>query len=137
MKIAEIMTGSVVTLSPDQKLREAIQLFRTRRIRHLPVVDAESRLVGIVTDRDVKQATPSLHSGVDQDGYERILDETRIDQVMTREPTTISPDAPLKAAARIFIGDKVGALPVVEDGRLVGIVTSIDLLRVLHNMLPD
>ena len=131
------MTRSVVTLSPDQKLREAVELIRARRIRHLPVVDAESRLVGIVTDRDVKQATPSLHSGVGQDEYERILDGTRIDQVMTRDPMTVAPDTPLKAVAGSIIDDKVGALPVVDGGRLVGIVTAVDLVRVLRDRLPD
>lgn len=131
------MTRSVETLSPAQTLREVTELLLTHHIRHLPVVDGDFRLVGIVSDRDVKRATPSLHSGVDRQSYERVLEETTVAQFMTREPTAIAPDAPLKAVARILVDSKVGALPVVDDGRLVGIVTDIDLLRYLHDTLPD
>jgi acetoin utilization protein AcuB len=137
VKITEIMTRNVVTLSPDQTLREAIELLRARHIRHLPVVEEDSRLVGIVTDRDVKQATPSLHSGVDRAEYERILAETSIAQVMTREPITITPATPLRTAVMIFIDNKVGAVPVVDEGRLIGIVSEIDLLRVLLDTMPE
>jgi acetoin utilization protein AcuB len=137
VEITEIMTQSVVTLSPEQSLRQAVELLLTHRIRHLPVVDGDSRLVGIVTDRDVKRATPSLLSGVDRKEYERVLEETRVAQFMTREPMAITPNTPLRTVVKIFVDSKVGALPVVHDGRLVGIVTEIDLLRVLHDMLPQ
>src|SRR6202165_80662 len=134
MKIAEVMSRSVVTLTPEQTLRDAVELLRSKHIRHLPVVE-DSKLIGIVTDRDVKRATPSLLSGVDREEYDRVLDETKIGQIMTREPTTITPETALKAAVKIFIDHKVGALPVVSDGLLVGIITEIDLLRVFHGML--
>ena len=77
MKIAEVMSRSVVTLQPEQTLRDAVELLRSKHIRHLPVVE-DGRLIGIVTDRDVKRATPSLLSGVDRDEYDRVLDETKI-----------------------------------------------------------
>jgi len=134
MQIRQVMSSSVVTLASDQTLREVIELLRSKHIRHLPIVD-EGQLVGIVTDRDVKRATPSLHSGVDRDEYDRVLDETKIAQFMTREPMTIAPDLDLKSAVKIFIERKVGALPVVENAQLVGIVSQIDLLRVLHDLL--
>jgi CBS domain-containing protein len=136
MKIAEVMTRSVVTLTPEQTLRDAVELLRSKHIRHLPVVE-DSRLIGIVTDRDVKRATPSLLSGVDRDEYDRVLDETKIAQIMTREPMTVTPETGLKAVVKFFIDRKVGALPVVSDSRLVGIVTEIDLLKVFHGMLKD
>jgi CBS domain-containing protein len=136
MKIAEVMTRSPVTLAPEQTLRDAVELLRSKHIRHLPVVE-DSRLIGIVTDRDVKRATPSLLSGVDRDEYDRVLDETKIGQIMTREPMTVTPETGLKAAVKIFLERKVGALPVVSDSRLVGIITEIDLLRVFHGMLKD
>jgi acetoin utilization protein AcuB len=134
MLIQDVMSRSVVTLAPDQTLRDAIELLRSKHIRHLPVVEA-SRLIGIVTDRDVKRATPSLLSGVDRDDYDRVLDETQVAQFMTREPMTITPDTDVKAAVKIFIDRKVGALPVVDNGQLAGIVTEIDLLKLLHGML--
>ena len=136
MKIAEVMSRSVVTLQPEQTLRDAVELLRSKHIRHLPVVE-DGRLIGIVTDRDVKRATPSLLSGVDRDEYDRVLDETKIGQIMTREPMTVTPESELKAAVKIFIDRKVGALPVVSGSQLVGIITEIDLLRVFHNMLKD
>src|ERR1700674_2647259 len=117
MKIAEIMTRTVVTLTQEQTLRDAVELLRSKHIRHLPVVE-DSKLIGIVTDRDVKRATPSLLSGVDRDEYDRVLDETKVTQLMTREPITVTPDTGLKAAVKIFIDRKVGAIPVVVDGRL-------------------
>ena len=136
MKIAEVMTRSLVTLTPEQTLRDAVELLRSKHIRHLPVVEG-SQLIGIVTDRDVKRATPSLLSGVDRDEYDRVLDETKIAQIMTREPMTVTPETGLKAAVKVFIDRKVGALPVFSGSQLVGIITEIDLLRVFHDMLKD
>ena len=130
------MSRSVVTLQPEQTLRDAVELLRSKHIRHLPVIE-DGRLIGIVTDRDVKRATPSLLSGVDRDEYDRVLDETKIAQIMTREPMTVTPESELKAAVKVFIDRKVGALPVVSGSQLVGIVTEIDLLRVFHSILKD
>ncbi len=136
MLVEDAMSRSVVTLTPEYTLREAIELLRSRGIRHLPVVGG-SKVVGIVTDRDVKRATPSLHSGVDRNQYERVLETTMVAQFMTRDPVTVTPKSTLRAAVTIFIERKVGALPVVEDGRLVGILTDIDILRVVHDLLPE
>ena|SRR5258708_3029053 len=136
MQVEDIMTRSVLTIAPEQTLRDALELLRSKRIRHLPVVE-HAKLVGIVTDRDVKRATPSLLSGVEREEYDRVLDATTVSQFMTRDPLTIEPDMALKAAVKVFIDRKVGALPVVADGRLIGIVTEIDLLRAFHAMLPD
>lgn len=130
------MTREVVTLSPEHSLRQTVEQLLTHRIRHLPVIDQDRQLVGIVTDRDVKRATPSLLSGVDRAEYERVLDETRVAQFMTREPMVITPDTPLRTVVQMLIDTKIGALPVVNKGHLVGIVTDIDLLRLLNDLLP-
>ena len=136
MFVKEVMSRSVVTLTPEQTLREAINLLQSKRIRHLPVI-GDSKVVGIVTDRDVKRATPSLLSGIDRDEYERVLETTTVAHFMTREPLTVTPNTRLKAAVQIFLERKVGALLVVDDGHLVGILTDIDILRVVHEMLPE
>ena len=136
MLVEEVMTGSVVTLGPDETLRDAINLLRSKRIRHLPVVE-ERKLVGIVTDRDVKRATPSVLSGVAEEEYDNALVTIRVAQFMTREPITVSGKSQLKAAVEIFIDKKVGALPVVDNGHLIGILTEIDILKVAHNLLSD
>ena len=129
------MSRSVVTLAPEQTLREAINLLQSEHVRHLPVV-GDSGVVGIVTDRDVKRATPSLLSGIARDEYEQVLKTTKVAQFMTRDPLTVTPDSQLKAAVKIFLERKLGALPVVDDGHLVGILSHIDILRVVHEMLP-
>jgi acetoin utilization protein AcuB len=134
MFVEDVMTRSVVTLTPEETLRDAVSLLRTNRIRHLPVVD-NSKVVGIVTDRDIKRATPSVLSGVDRDQYDRVLATTKVEQFMTREPRTVTPKTSLKAAVDIFLELKVGALPVVDDGHLVGILTQIDILRVTRDLL--
>ena len=136
MLVEDVMSRSVVTLTPRQTLRDAIDLLQSHHIRHLPVVD-DSKVVGIVTDRDVKRATPSVLSGVDRDEYDYTLATTKVAQFMTREPLTVTPKSGLKAAVEIFIGRKVGALPVVEDGHLVGILSDSDILRAVHEMLAD
>ena len=136
MVVEDRMTRRVMTLTEDQTLREAIAVMQRHRIRHLPVV-ADGRILGILTDRDVKRATPSLLSGVDQDQYDRVLSTTRVSQVMTRNPYTVTPSTPLKDAVKVVVDRKFGALPVVEADMLVGIITSTDLLRAFHEMLDE
>jgi acetoin utilization protein AcuB len=136
MLVEEAMTAAVVTLTPDETLRDAINLLRSKRIRHLPVIEA-TRLVGIVTDRDVKRATPSVLSGVAREDYDHALVAIKVAQFMTRDPITVTRKSGLKAAVEIFIERKVGALPVVDDDELVGILTEIDILRVAYDLLPD
>lgn len=132
--VKDVMSPSVVTVTPAQTLREAGDLLRSKHIRQLPVVE-DGRLIGIITDRDLKRAMPSVLSGIDREEYDRILDDTRVAQFMTREPMTLTPDTPLKAAVRIFITQKIGALPIVDNSRLVGIVTQIDALRAFYDVL--
>ena len=136
MLVEEVMTRAVVTLTPDETLRDALILLRSNRVRHLPVVE-DSKVVGIVTDRDVKRATPSVLSGVERDEYDRVLATTKVSQFMTREPITVTPKSGLRAAVEIFIERKVGSLLVVEDGQLVGILTEIDVFRVALDLLTD
>ena len=133
MLVKEIMSVSVITIGPEDTLREAVNIMRSKHIRQLPVVEGD-RLVGIITDRDTKRATPSVLSGNPEE-YDRVLDETQVAQFMTREPMTVSPDSDVKALVRIFITQKVGALPVTSNGKIVGIVTQIDALRAFYNVL--
>jgi acetoin utilization protein AcuB len=134
MLVKDVMTRDVATLTPEQTLRDAINLLRSRRIRHLPVVEGQ-KLVGIVTDRDVKRAAPSVLTGVGNEAFDNSLLTIKVAQVMTREPITVLDRASLKSAVEIFINTKVGALPVVDDGRLVGILADSDILRVAYNLL--
>jgi acetoin utilization protein AcuB len=134
MLVEDVMSREVVTLKPEQTLRDAIELLRRKRIRHLPVVSGKA-LLGIVTDRDVKRATPSVLT-VSKDEYDNALRDIKVAQVMTREPITVPRRSPLKHAVQIFLKSRVGALPVVDNGRLVGILTEVDVMRVTYDLLP-
>jgi acetoin utilization protein AcuB len=136
MTVEQKMTRDVVTVTQDQSLRDAIALMQRHRIRHLPVMDSE-RIIGILTDRDVKRATPSLLSGVDQKRFDHVLNTTRISQVMTRNPFTVTPTMSLRDALKVVIDRRFSGLPVVEGDRLVGMLTVMDLLRAFHDMLED
>lgn len=116
MLVGDVMQTRVVTVAPYTRVPEALGLAQHRGIRHLPVVD--ERLVGIVSDRDLKRA---LGAG----GAE----ERRVDQIMTRAVVTVTPAAPVEEAARVMLEERISALPVVEGGRLVGIVTETDVVE--------
>jgi len=136
MLVKEIMSAAVVTVNPDQTLRDAFVLLQSNHVRQLPVVQG-GILVGIITDRDVKRAMPSVLSGIDRDEYDKVLDNTTFGQLMTREPITVAPDAKLKDVVKIFMTKKVGALPILQNGKLAGIVTQTDVLRVFYESLPE
>jgi len=128
--ISEIMTRTVETLHAGQSLLEAMQFFHENRIRHVPIM-SDDQLVGVVTDRDIKRATPTALVPEQREVWESVVRDTILQRVMTRNPTTISPDARLRDALRLFVEEKIGCLPVVREGELVGIVTAQDLFRAM------
>jgi acetoin utilization protein AcuB len=122
------MSKLVFTTKPDACLIDAFEMMRDHRIRHVPVVEGE-KLVGIVSDRDVRSALPSRHAL--QEGWASLgeaLLVSRISQVMSLMPITIGPTASIREAAQVMSRNKVGALPVVEEGKLVGILSAEDIL---------
>jgi acetoin utilization protein AcuB len=92
--------------------------------------------VGIITDRDLRNATVSSVVLTEKKYHDFLLDTVKVETIMTPDPATISPDAPLEEAARLILDMKVGGLPVVEQGKLVGIITETDLMRTLIELLP-
>lgn len=135
MLVREIMTVHVVTVRPDETLDVAVSELRSRRIRHLLVAD-EGRLVGIVSDRDVKRALPSLLEGATQEEHDRLLASTPVAKIMTREPASVASHATVREALDEMINHRYSALPVVDDGRIVGIISTTDLLKLLRTILP-
>ncbi len=117
------MHSPVVTVEADQTLAEAYRLMRENDIRHLPVMRA-GRLAGIVSDRDLRFATSALHPTP-------FSDDALIEGVMMREPHTAAPDDPVEEAAREMHRLRIGCLPVLDEGTLVGMVTVTDLLAAL------
>lgn len=135
LPIREVMTSPVRTLREDQTLLEAIAFLHEHKIRHLPVVDAQGRLVGVVTDRDVKRASPSALVPAQREVWEKVVKETRLGKLMTRTPITLKPTDRVTSAVRTFVDERIGCLPVLEGERLVGIVTARDLFRAMLKIL--
>jgi acetoin utilization protein AcuB len=129
--VKNVMTENPVTADPEMPLRQAVGLMRERKIRHLPVVENGGRLVGILTDRDVKHAAlvPALAEHLPWDL--RRLKSLRVRDVMTWSVVTTNPEAPLAQAGLTMFQRRIGSLPVVEEGRLVGILTETDVLAAL------
>ena len=131
----EIMTKSVTTLPHDGSLLKAVLLMRQSGFRHLPVVK-NGAVIGLLSDRDVNRAAPSMFGTLSQDEYNKVFESTAIEKVMTKEPYTAQPDTPVRDVVHVVCERKIGAVPVVERGTLVGIVTRADLLDLLQGLLP-
>ena len=116
MLIEEIMNQDVATLYPTQTLREAAATLREKKIRHIAVINEQRKVVGVITDRDIKQATPS--NLLESDDYS-VLD-TPIERIMTKNPITGHPLDFVEETATIFYDNRIGCLPIVSKGKLVG-----------------
>ena len=132
-RVKDWMVPRPATIGPKASVAEAEELMDGRRIRHLPVLDGDC-LVGMITDRDVRLASmPRPRKAVSQP--DALLRLVRVEQVMTPDPATASPDMSVAVAARLMLEHRYGGLPVVEGGRLVGIITQGDLLKALMDLL--
>lgn len=126
LQVKDSMTREVVALSPEDTAMAALALCREKRIRHLPVLE-EGRLVGIASDRDFRDAAPPLGDP----GRAAALAEIRVGEVMARDVVTTVSDDPIEQAANTMRKRRIGCLPVVESGELVGIVTASDVMDAL------
>jgi len=126
MLVRDIMRSPAVAISADTTLQDAYRLMQEKGIRHLPVVEGE-KLVGVITDRDLRLATSALAPIPFPTG-------SRVAAVMSRSPLTTDASDPLEEAARTMRERKIGCLPVLDDGRLIGIITGLDLLDALISM---
>ena len=127
--LEDFMTREVETLKVDQSLMDALRFLREHSVRHIPILDDAGGLVGILTDRDIKRATPSALAPGQRDVWEKVVAETTLAKVMTKEPMTAAPSTTLREALQTFVDDRIGCLPIMEEGKLVGIVTARDLFR--------
>lgn len=134
MKVKDCMSPDPVVLSPEDTLRKARETISRLNLRRFPVIE-NGRLVGIVTDRDVRQADISSAVVQERRYVEYILDRIQVRGIMTPDPITVTPDTPLEEAASLILEHKIGGLPVVEGDRLVGIITETDLIRTLIKLL--
>lgn len=144
MDVRDIMTPNPVTIGQESLLGSAIDVMVERKIRHLPVVDDQGVVVGVITDRDVRSAalTPALAEYVSEAAWRRLrglgttLESYRVKYAMTCTPVTTTPDVAVSQAAALMLEKHVGSLPVLEDGKLVGIITDRDAVRALATETP-
>ncbi len=132
--VASIMTSDPAVSHPDESLRVAIEKMRARNCRRLPVLE-DGKLIGIITDRDLRRAVNSPFVMRERSYDDFILDHLKIRVCMSANPRTVTPHTPIVQAAKIMRDQKIGGLPVVAEDRLVGIVTETDLFDYLIQML--
>lgn len=139
MKVKDVMAKDPIRIDPQAPVGTALDVMRSKHIRHLPVVDDGGAFVGIVTDRDLRHAVlaPALEEYLSGRAHRRArqlgetLENLRVRDVMTWAVVTTTPEAPLTYAALIMFESRVGSLPVLESGRLVGLLTEQDVLKAL------
>ena len=145
MNVADVMTRNPMTIDPEAPIATAIAVMRERELHHLPVVDDRGQLIGMITDRDLRSAAfaPAIVDYLSLGAQRRLrgivqaLDNLRVRDTMTWDAVTIGPAAPVAQAAALMFEGRFGSLPVVEGGRLVGIVTERDVLKALAKTLPS
>jgi len=133
--VRDVMTPNPITVEEDVSFQDALKLIRDKGIRRLPVVDGEGRLVGIITEKDLLYASPSKATSLDVWELNYLLSKLKVKDLMTRNVVTVSDDLPIEEAAKIMADRKIGGLPVLRDGKLVGIITETDIFRVLLKLL--
>ena len=126
--VRDWMTPDPITIKPKATLPEAHRIMKEKNIRRLPVVD-NGHIVGILTLGDVREAGPSDATSLSVFELNYLLAQLTVDKIMSRHPKTIQADATIFEAARLMLEHKIGGLPVVEDNRLIGIITESDIFR--------
>ena len=117
MIVSHWMSSDLITIGKQASIQEAMALMKRESIRHLPVVDQQMKLVGWITDADLRGVLIAS-----------MLEELTLEDVMIRKPFMVHPEMPLEEAARILLEKRVGGLPIVKDGTLVGVITTVDVL---------
>jgi acetoin utilization protein AcuB len=128
MLVKNHMRRDPVTVKKEDSFRYALKLIRKEGIKHLPVLEGK-RVVGIVTDRDLRQAAPSPATTLEVHELNYLLERLKIEAIMTKKVITVAPETSLRDAAKLLFHHKIGCLPVVEKDDLVGIITEGDILR--------
>jgi acetoin utilization protein AcuB len=128
MRVRELMTGAVITVGPDTPVLDARHLMLKQKIRHLLVTEGR-KLVGIITDRDIRLNLPSQATSLSVWEVNHLLTKLTVSKVMTQSVIAVGPDREARDAAELMLEHKIGAVAVLENGELVGIVTETDMLR--------
>lgn len=135
MLVRDRMTPNPITITEDTPFQDALKLIRDRRIRRLPVLDPRGRLVGIIAEKDLLYAAPSPATTLSIFEMNYHLARLRISQIMRRDVITTTPDTTVEQAAQVMAESKIGCLPVMSEGKLVGIITETDIFKTFLEML--
>jgi CBS domain-containing membrane protein len=137
MRVSEIMTTKLITLEPLESLKTARMTMAGSRIRHLPIVTGDRMFVGLLSQRDILTASISKFADLDPEVRDQIESGIPIAEVMTSEVVTVSPKTPLPQAGKLLLQHKFGCLPVLEGGRLQGILTEADFIKLALRLLVN
>jgi CBS domain-containing protein len=129
MRVADVMAGRVVTVGHDATVASAWSILQERKVRHLPVLDADRRLIGMLTEHDLRLVILDRCLRDEPDGPGGTLAGLRVNEIMTWAVVTVGPAADVREAARLMHDHKLGALPVADEGRVVGMLTASDVIR--------
>ncbi len=135
MLVRERMTPNPITVRPETSYDEALRLIRDKKIRRLPVVDRQGRLVGIVVEKDLLYASPSPATSLSVFEIHYLLAKLQVKEIMTKKVFAVDEECPLEEAARIMVDHKIGSLPVLRGDQLVGIITETDIFGTMAEVL--
>jgi acetoin utilization protein AcuB len=135
MLVEERMSRPVITTHSDVPIMDAYDLMQKENIRRLPVVDREGKLVGMVSEREILQASPSKATSLSIWELNYLMAKVTVDEIMTKDVITVEATTPLEEAALLMADHKIGGLPVMKDGKMVGIVTETDLFKVFLELM--
>lgn len=134
MLVRKKMKKDLITITKNERMTVAKKILEEKNIRHLPVVEGK-KLIGLVTNMDIRKAEASPATSLEIRELHYLLDKLTVGEIMTRNVITISPDVSVEEAATILHDNKIGCLPVVEDGNLIGIITENDVMEILINVM--
>ncbi|MCG2786218.1 MAG: CBS domain-containing protein [Anaerolineae bacterium] len=134
MLVGERLSKPVITISPDMPITEAINLFKKEHIRRAPVIK-DGKLIGIVTEGNLINASPSAATTLSIWEMNYLLTKIKVSEVMTKNVMTVTEDTPIEQAARIMADNKIGGVPVMRDGYVVGIITETDLFKLFLELM--
>ena len=129
MRVTDLMAGPLITVGHDATVADAWSIMQTRRVHHLPVLDAERRLIGMLTEHDLRLVILERCVREEPGQVASTLAGLRVNEIMTWAVVTVGPDMDVRDAARIMHDRKLGALPVAEEGRVIGVITATDVIR--------
>ncbi len=135
MLVGERMRRNPITITEDVGIGEALRIMKENKVRRLPVLNRQGKLVGIVSEKDLLQASPSQATTLSIFELNYLLSKLTVKKVMATHVITVDEQTPLEEAARIMVDNRIGGLPVVEGDELVGIITETDLFKIFLEML--